>query len=70
MSVQPAAGRSRLVLEHEPGSGRTSFEVKKHFGEPVVIKEIHHRPPMGEKRVIRLDSPLEMAAGAVWEGKL
>ncbi len=81
LGPRPLPGESKLVMpfffpgfwammEHEKESGLTRIEVRKHFGEPVVIERIRHTPFDGDEQMIKLESPLEMKAGAQWSGVL
>ncbi|MFO8058348.1 MAG: GH116 family glycosyl-hydrolase [bacterium] len=58
------------LLEHEKQSGKTRLEVKKHFGEPLVIEKIRHNPLEGETETIELENPVVLKAGAEWSGVL
>lgn len=54
------------MLEYEPKAGRVRFDVKKSFGEAVVLKQIRCGAPE-KRRVLVLEKPIEMLEGASWE---
>ncbi len=58
------------LLSYERLTNKITIEVKKHFGNPIEIKQICVWNLSGEKSLITLEKPQQFTAGACWEGKI